>query len=389
MNKRTFFEFFAGGGMARAGLGDGWQCAFANDFDPMKGSVYEKNWGGDHLKIADINEVSASDLPGVADLIWASFPCQDLSLAGNAEGLGTASEQTRSGAFWALWRIVEALESQKRSPSIIVLENVYGILTAKEGREFATVARCLSLAGYKFGSILLDSVYFVPQSRPRIFIVGVRSDLTLPAHLVSDRQCTKWHPPAMEQAINRLNEVDYENWFWLTPPIPKTDRPKLATLIDSDPVGVRWHVSDETSALIGMMSDTNIAKLNAMLATGKREVATLYKRTRRDEFGAKVQRAELRVDGIAGCLRTPGGGSSRQYVVVTEHGQIRSRLLSPREAARLMGLPDSYILPPRYNDAYHVAGDGLVVPAVSYLAHHVIEAVLDFNDSRGVSIAAE
>ena len=103
----TFYEFFAGGGMARAGLGAGWRCTFANDFDEMKAATYRENWGGDHFVCGDVARVTASDLPGVADLSWASFPCQDLSLAGDYRGLGRANSavMTRSGTFWPFWRL--------------------------------------------------------------------------------------------------------------------------------------------------------------------------------------------------------------------------------------------------------------------------------------------
>ncbi len=80
---RTFLEFFAGGGMARLGLGRGWRCLFANDLDPAKCAAYRANFGGEELVEADIAGLSARDLPAArADLAWASFPCQDLSLAG-------------------------------------------------------------------------------------------------------------------------------------------------------------------------------------------------------------------------------------------------------------------------------------------------------------------
>lgn len=74
-----FCEFFAGGGMARAGLGAGWSCLFANDFDPKKAMAFQANWGvSGELAIGDINKIAAGDLPGRADLIWGSFPCQHL-----------------------------------------------------------------------------------------------------------------------------------------------------------------------------------------------------------------------------------------------------------------------------------------------------------------------
>jgi DNA (cytosine-5)-methyltransferase 1 len=103
----------------------------------------------------------------------------------------------------------------------------------------------------------------------------------------------------------------------------------------------------------------------------------VYKRTRVDgATGKKVQRAEIRFDEIAGCLRTPAGGSSRQTIMIIDGKRVRSRLLSPREAARLMGLPDTYVLPKNYNDAYHLAGDGVVVPVVRYLADSILEPIL-------------
>jgi DNA (cytosine-5)-methyltransferase 1 len=125
-----------------------------------------------------------------------------------------------------------------------------------------------------------------------------------------------------------------------------------------------------------MMSPINRAKVESAKSEGRRIVGTIYKRTRRDENGAKVQRAEVRFDDVSGCLRTPVGGSSRQTVIVVEGKSVRSRLLSAREAARLMGLSDSYQLPSNYNDAYHLVGDGLVLPVVRHLAEHLLEPVL-------------
>jgi DNA (cytosine-5)-methyltransferase 1 len=95
----SFYEFFAGGGMARAGLGKQWECLFANDIDRKKGASYAANWGDERLKIKDVGGLTTADTPGRADLAWASFPCQDLSLAGDYVGL----KGERSGTFWLFW----------------------------------------------------------------------------------------------------------------------------------------------------------------------------------------------------------------------------------------------------------------------------------------------
>ena len=375
--------------MARAGLGANWDCAFANDFDPMKADVYRANWGAEDFVLGDVNAIGTDQLIGQADLVWASFPCQDLSLAGNAVGLGTVADQTRSGAFWAFWRLMEALVVAGRQPAVIVLENVYGALTANDGRDFAAICRSLALGGYRFSAVVIDAVHFVPQSRPRVFIVALRHDMEVPAHLLADGPTTEWHPKVMGNAIDRLSEMDREQWFWIAPRQPKSDRKPFSSIIEAEPTGVAWHTGAETEKLIAMMSDVNRARLSAMQNTGLRSVGTIYKRTRVDSKGCRRQRAELRDDEVAGCLRTPGGGSSRQIVVVVDGPVVRTRLLSPREAARLMGLPDTYKLPPRYNDAYHVAGDGVVVPVVRYLAEAVIEPILDLADMQHYLVAAE
>jgi len=113
----------------------------------------------------------------------------------------------------------------------------------------------------------------------------------------------------------------------------------------------------------------------------------VYRRTRR-ENGASVVRAELRFD-LAGCLRTPAGGSSRQIVLCLERNaqnpdgvRIRSRLLSPRESGRLMGLPDGYVLPRRANDAYHLTGDGVVVPVIAHLEQHLLHPLMQIAARR-------
>ena len=130
-----FYEFFAGGGMARLGLGEQWTCLFANDFDESKCESYARNWGDSELLRGDVAELTAADLPDVAELAWASFPCQDLSQAGSGAGLNGE----RSGTFWPFWHLIEALRDEGRAPRMVVLENVPGALTSHSGRDFAAI----------------------------------------------------------------------------------------------------------------------------------------------------------------------------------------------------------------------------------------------------------
>lgn len=368
-----FYEFFAGGGMARAGLGSGWECLFANDFDYKKGMTYQANWGTrGELRIGDVNTVEAASLPGYADLVWGSFPCQDLSLAGGGAGL----KGERSGTFYPFWKIIEDLGVGGRAPKIVALENVLGTLTSHKGKDFATICQVLAKANYRYGALVINASLYVPQSRPRLFIVGVRDDVAIPPSLLAPEPIGPFHTKGLCKAIDNISAEAKERLVWWNVPTPSLRSSTFADIIEENPESVTWHSPAETKQLLSMMSPTNLAKVEAAKRAERRMVGAIYKRTRVDETGAKVQRAEVRFDDVAGCLRTPAGGSSRQTIIVVDGSKIRSRLISARETARLMGLQDSYILPKNYNEAYHLTGDGVAVPVVRHLAHHVFEPLM-------------
>ena len=368
----SFYEFFAGAGMARAGLGDEWQCLFANDFDPKKAATYGLNWGAGHLLCDDIRNVTSNDLIDSANLVWASFPCQDLSLAGVGAGL----KGERSGAFWSFWRLMMELAYESRAPGVIVLENVRGTLTSHDGKDFQAICSALNAGNYRFGALIVDAALFLPQSRPRLLLLAVRDDIDVPEMLSREYPSDTFHPRTLRAAFDKLPIHLKENWIWWSLTAPPTRNIGFSDLVEDDPKDVSWHAPDETQKLLGMMSDVNLDKVHSAKREGRRIIGTIYKRTRRDESGRKVQRAEVRFDDIAGCLRTPVGGSSRQLVIFVEGDRVRTRLISSRETARLMGLPDDYILPDNYNEAYHLTGDGVAVPVVRFLANEIIEPIL-------------
>ena len=360
-----FLEFFAGGGMARAGLGPAWRCVFANDFDSKKGQAYAENWSGEGLVIDDIRNIAPAELPA-ADLAWGSFPCQDLSLAGGGAGL----RGDRSGTFWPFMSLLQSLQEQDRHPTVVAIENVVGTLTSHGGKDFTAIIEAMIGLGYRPGAFVADAALFVPQSRPRLFVVAVRADRVATGEQSGPQ--APWHTKALQRAFDSLTDSQKKTWVWWHMPTPPKRQIRFADIIEDNPASVKWHTKQETRSLLSMMSEINLAKVQTAQAAGVRMVGTIYKRTRWQQ-GVKVQRAEIRFDDIAGCLRTPAGGSSRQLIMVVEGERIRSRLISTRETARLMGLPDTYRLPDRYNDAYHLTGDGVAVPVVRHIAKHIIE----------------
>ena len=365
--------------MARAGLGNSWQCLFANDFDFKKCATYIDNWGLDGFKTGDVGKLEIDDIPGYADLAWASFPCQDLSLAGMGAGL----RGERSGTFWPFWSLMKRLRQVGRGPRLIVLENVCGTLTSHNGKDFVAIAKALSGEKYRFGAVVMNARDFVPQSRPRLFIIATADAGSIPETLLDPTDGAGFSA-ALRKAYDRLPSDVKENWVWWKVPQAPQRKRIFADLLEDNPGSVHWNSDEETAALLSHMSPINLEKVAVAKRTKRLEIGTIYKRTRR-ENGKKRVRAEVRFDNIAGCLRTSTGGSSRQTILVVKGNSVRSRLISSRETARLMGLPDNYKLPASYNEAYHLTGDGVVVPVVRHLAATILEPIIGESASKSGS----
>lgn len=342
-----YFEFFAGGGMTRAGLGPPWECLYANDFDVGKAATYQANWGP--IDTRDIAHVRVENLPPVrADLASASTPCQDLSCAGTRLGLDPG---TRSAAFWPFVGLLQQLGEAGRLPRLVMVENVVPPL-----EDIARMTGALKAVGYRPAAMTIDAAQFLPQSRERLFIIGAAHDVEIPAELIDTRSLSadgafRWRLPAPPPRTITLSElIDFD--------APAADAPAY------------------TENLLRMMTPRHRERVDARLKVGGRHVGTLFRRMR-DEPEGRVQRVEVRFDGIAGCLRvTKSGGSSRQRLLLVENGRVRSRAISPRECARLMGLPDTYQLPANTNEALSLAGDGVAVPVVRHLAERLLEPIL-------------
>lgn len=367
----SFLEFFAGGGMARLGLGESWTCAFANDFDPVKAATYRANFqdAEGHFHQGDVFALNANDLP-TAELAWASSPCQDFSLAGARAGLAGG----KSSAFFGFWTLMKALSAEGRAPPVIVVENVVGLLTSHHGEDFTALCGVLSEEGYRFGALEIDAAAFVPQSRPRVFVVATR----LPTDGLEG--VSAFHSRAIREAAARLPEDLQAHWIWWGAPAPPARNTDLSAMLEPD-AAVSWNPPERTEALLALMAPAHREAVETRRSAGGRSIGAVFRRMR----GAQ-QRAEVRFDGLAGCLRTPRGGSSRQTLLVIDRGQVRSRLLTAREGARLMGLPDSYQLPASQTAGLQVVGDGVAVPAVRWLAETLLRPLVY---SKTASLAAE
>jgi len=358
----TFLEFFAGGGMARQGLDGLFDCAFANDFDPMKCAVYRTNYPDDEIVQGDVWDLDASQVPP-APLAWASFPCQDLSLAGSRRGLNAP----RSGAFWGFWNVIE--KQRDKAPKTIVIENVAGLLSSHEGRDFTTLVTQLADAGYRVGAMLIDAAMFSPQSRQRLFIVAHKGKL--PANLTTDNPNAVFHPATLCNAVDALPDQTRMAWVWWHLPYPPRRNADLVSLLERTPPEDVWRSDADTRKLMGQMAPLHRQRVEAALADRKWNAGAVFRRIRLEK-GERIQRAEIRYDGMAGCLRTPAGGSSKQLLLVTENGRARLRPMMAREAARLMGLDDAYRLPLGETKALKVIGDGVSVPVVRWLGQHLL-----------------
>lgn len=362
---RRAAEFFAGIGLMRMGLDkEGWSTVWANDIDEKKWEMYRSNFneGICEFVLDDVHNVEGKDIPDI-DLATASFPCNDLSLAGSRHGLAG----TNSSAFWGF---IDAIKGMgKRRPPLVLLENVAGFLTSNDGNDFRDALVALNELGYAVDAFIIDAARFVPQSRVRLFVVGSKAKTDrLREASVSFLQSDA-RPPALADFIFMNPEIGWS--IRSLPELPATTM-KLADIVEDVPLNSElWWSQERCEYLLNQMSDKHRAEAEKMIAGPKWNYGTVFRRVRNGR-----SMGELRTDGIAGCLRTPRGGSGRQILFCAGRGQYRVRLLTPRECARLMGA-DRYKINVPLNQALFGFGDAVCVPAIQWIAHNYLNPALD------------
>jgi DNA (cytosine-5)-methyltransferase 1 len=360
--QKNIAEFFAGIGLMRMGLKRaGWQIGFANDIDEDKWQMYRDHFGdsGEFI-IGDIHKLEVNQVPDVA-LATASFPCNDLSLAGARKGL--AGEQ--SSAFWGFIDILTKLGH--RRPPMILLENVTGFLTSHEGNDFRDALLALNRLGYAVDAFIIDAVRFVPQSRQRLFVVATKSSNVLSLNETPKFYETDSRPSALADFILWNPEINWK--IRKLPPLPSTRVELIGILENLSPNSQMWWSRERCEYLLNQMSPKHRATANAMIQNRQISYGTVFRRVRNGK-----SMAELRTDGIAGCLRTPRGGSARQILFEAGKGRFAVRLLTPRECARLMGA-DDFVINVSLNQALFGFGDAVCVPVIEWIGRNYLNPI--------------
>jgi DNA (cytosine-5)-methyltransferase 1 len=355
----TVVEFFAGIGLVRLALEKhGWQVIFANDIDADKLELYEANFGRDHFHLGDIHDLGSDDVPN-ATLYTASFPCNDLSIAGKWSGLNGKE----SSAFWGLINILR--DKGKDRPPLVLLENVVGFLQSNGGRDFETALLALNELGYLVDAFILDAVRWTPQSRARLFVVAKADNGESHSAMAMESDA---RPEILSEFINAR-----QNIRWDLHDLPRLPKPqtKLSDIVedlpDDDP---HWWNSERADYFFSQFSERHLFAARMMMGQKKFRYATAFRRVRNGK-----SMAELRTDGIAGCLRTPRGGSGRQILFKAGRGKFQVRLLTARECARLQGVPDDYIINVSLNQALFGFGDAVCVPVVEWIAKNYLASL--------------
>ena len=379
---RTFAEFFAGIGLMRLGLErQGWKIAFANDLCQDKYDMYAAHFedADDHFVVEDIHKLNADEVPTVT-LATVSFPCNDLSLAGARAGL----RGKQSSAFYGFTRVLR--DMRKRRPRLILLENVTGFLTSRSGKDFRAAMLELNQLGYAVDPFIIDALHFVPQSRSRLFVVGelVNNDAAFIddtcAPSVNEKSKnagffeSEIRPRALAEFIFANPDI---NWKLRDlPSLPQSQR-RLTSVLENLPHDApEWWNEKRATYLLNQMSQRHRIIADRMINSAGWSFGTVFRRVR--EGGSM---AELRVDGIAGCLRTPRGGSGRQILVKAGFGEFHARLLTPRECARLMGAGD-FKISASLNQALFGFGDAVCVPVIEWITKHYLNRVLEGPKAR-------
>lgn len=364
----TVAEYFAGIGLVRMGLQpSGWKVVFANDFSPKKFEMYQDFFpdANEHYKVEDIFKLNPAEIPSTT-LATCSFPCVDLSLAGNMNGI---MKGNHSSAFWGFINILKAQGDS--APPLVMVENVPGWLHSNKGNDFRVTVQALNELGYFCDVFVLDALRFTPQSRLRVFLIGSKL-VTSPTSpdLILNRSKS-----LLSEQLKKSIEVNKDLlWFYNElPEPPSVNKSGLSKIVEKlEDSNNRWWSQNEVKRHVEMMADSHRERVEKLKSSSEISYRTFYRRRREG-----AQRAEVRDDDLSGCLRTAVGGSGKQFLIEAGKGRLKMRAMTPREYARLQGVPDSHNISINGVQALTGFGDAVCVPAISWIAENVLNPLAE------------
>jgi len=335
-----FIDLFAGIGGIRIGFEKaGGSCVFTSEWDDYARRTYNANFPSAHEIAGDITKIDASEIPD-HDVLLAGFPCQPFSIAGVSKKKSLNrphgfADQTQGTLFFDVARIIK-----EKRPQIVVLENVKNLRSHDHGVTYATIMDVLTKdLGYTVDDRVIDGQHWVPQHRERIVIVGFR-----------------------DPALFTLDGLS----------LPEKGRVKLGAVL---------HRTDGSEPYLAHDGD--------IYFDHKRRVVQ-EKYTLSDHLWVYLQ-------GYAEKHRSLGNGfgfglvdgtcvtrtlSARYYkdgseILVSQGTKANPRRLTPREAARLMGFPDDFVIPVSDTRAYKQFGNSVVVPLFDHIAHYLMPFLIE------------
>jgi DNA (cytosine-5)-methyltransferase 1 len=327
----TFIDLFAGiGGIRMAFEEFGGRCVFTSEWDEYAQKTYRANFRDAHAIAGDITKVDVADIPD-HDVLLAGFPCQPFSIAGvskkNALGRSHGfADETQGTLFFDVARIIEA-----KRPRAFLLENVKNLVSHDKGRTFSVIMRTLrDELGYHVESRIIDAAHFVPQHRERILIAGFRNAVNFDwdVMILPDRTTRK-----LRDVLHRRDGSE-PRLLW--------DEGRFFDH-ESKTVDSRYTLTEHLWNYLQNYAEKHRAKGNG--------------------FGFGLVGPE----SIARTL------SARYYkdgseILIRQGAKKSPRRLTPRECARLMGFPDSFVIPVSDTRAYKQFGNSVVVPVISEAA---------------------
>ena len=406
-----FIDLFAGIGGFHIALTQelGAECVFASDIDDDCRSVYEHNFdfpvNGDIRPLTEGPDVQIPD----HDILCAGFPCQAFSKSGLQRGIN----ETRGTLFYNILRILEA-----KRPRYAILENVRNLAGPRHRETWQTIISQLRALGYRvadepvvFSPHLLPPAPYpvlsgAPQVRERVFILCERvespvsdAELRMPP-LVANVAVPGWSPSSWD--VDRMLQPDaeipnidkyrlrpqelrwLEVWNDFLGAIPADAKlPGFPIWVDAfvDEPDIPRDTPDWKADFLRKNSDfyrlhkTAIdgwLQRNGYLAdfpSSRRKFEWQAQDSTRDVWKLVIH---LRPSGI----RVKRGTYLPALVAITQTSIIgsRRRRITPREAARLQGFPDSFRLHPDDSVAYRQLGNAVNVGVVRYVTRMLIEA---------------